>query len=105
MTETPDELTQKICHIMVATVLSFPLPPSDPRPAQQQPDDRERVTGRLVFYDEPLMCNLIASFDDESRLLLKGAADRERAKLPLFPPHLKTRGSKLGISSGTSDFV
>jgi len=69
---------------MVATVLAFPLP-HDPQPAQQRPDDRERVMDCPVFYDEPQMRNMITSFDDESRMLLKAAADRERARLPLFP--------------------
>jgi hypothetical protein len=71
---------------MVTTILEFPLP-SGPRPppAEQQPDDRDRVMDRPVFYDEPPMRALIASFDDENRLLLKAAAEKERARLPLFP--------------------
>jgi hypothetical protein len=89
MTEGPDELTEKIPDTMVATVFAFALPPKDRRPALQQSDDRERVMDRLVFYDEPPMQKLIASFDDENRLLLKGAAERERANLPLFPPYLR----------------
>jgi hypothetical protein len=87
-TGKPDELTEKIYDTMMATVLSFPLPPSSPQRAQQQPDDYEHVMGRTVFYDEPLLRELVASFDEESRLLLKGAADRERAHLPLFPSYL-----------------
>jgi hypothetical protein len=71
---------------MVATILTFPLPRGH-RPAQQRVDDRERVMDRPVFYDEPQMHTLIASFDDRSRLLLKAAADRERSRLPLFPAH------------------
>jgi hypothetical protein len=71
---------------MLTTILSLPAPCTHPQPAQPQPDDKDRVTDRRVLYDEPLMRSLISSFDDESRQLLKGAAERERARLPLFPP-------------------
>jgi hypothetical protein len=71
---------------MFATILTFPLP-RGPRPAQQRVDDRERVMDYPVFYDEPHMHTLIASFDDGSRLLLKVPADREGSRLPLFPAH------------------
>jgi len=70
---------------MLAAILSLPPPCPHPQPAQPQPDDNDRIADRRVFYDEPLMRSLIASFDDESRQLLKGAAERERTRLPLFP--------------------
>lgn len=87
MTHEPDPLAERICDTMMATILAFPLPQS-PQPVQQRPDDRERVMDRPVFYDEPQMRTLIASFDDGSRSLLKAAADRERSRLPIFPPYL-----------------
>ena len=82
---TTDVLTMRICETMFTTILSLPPPCPHPQPAQPRPDDKDRVTDRRVLYDEPLMRSLISSFDDESRQLLKGAAERERARLPLFP--------------------
>ena len=80
-----DVLTMRICETMFTTILSLPPPCPHPQPAQPRPDDKDRVTDRRVLYDEPLMRSLISSFDDESRQLLKGATERERARLPLFP--------------------
>ena len=82
---TTDVLTMRIGETMFATILSLPPPFPHPQPAQPRSDDKDCVTDRRVLYDEPLMRSLISSFDDESRQLLKGAAERERARLPLFP--------------------
>jgi hypothetical protein len=82
---TTDVLTMRICEAMFTTILSLPPPCPHPQPAQPRPDDKDRVTDCRVLYDEPLMRSLISSFEDESRQLLKGAAERERARLPLFP--------------------
>jgi hypothetical protein len=87
-----DAQTEKICDTMFTTVASF-FPPHEPplllQPAEPQPDDRERVMDRQVFYDEPPMQALIASLDEPSRLFLQEAAERERERLPLFPAHFK----------------
>jgi len=82
----PDPLADRICDTMLATILAFPLP-SGTQPAQQRPDDLERIMDCRVFYDEPRMRTLIASFDDSSQHSLEAAADRERSRLPLFPGH------------------
>jgi hypothetical protein len=80
---------------MVATILSFPLP-EDHQPAQQRPDDRERIMDRRMLYDEPGMRDLIASLDESSRSYLLDAANRERSRLPLFPAHFTNWDSEHG---------
>jgi hypothetical protein len=76
---------------MVATVFTF-VPPEGLRPAQLQPDDRERIMDRRIIIDEPGMQALISSLDKSSRLLLEAAANRERSRLPLFPGHFRNLG-------------
>src|SRR5262245_24140797 len=76
------------------TTVSMFFPSDSPspilQPAQPQPDDGIKVMDRRVFYDEPSMQAVIASLDEPSRLFLHDAAERERARLPLFPAHFKT---------------
>ena len=79
------DVTMQIFDAMFTTILSLPPPCPHPQPAQPRLDDQDRVSDCRVLYDEPLMRSLISSFDDESRQLLKSAAERERARLPLFP--------------------
>jgi hypothetical protein len=79
-----DPLYKKICNTMMATIRAFPYPPSR-GPALQRPDDHECIMDRRIFFDEPQMQTLTSSFDEKSQLFLKGSADRERARLPLFP--------------------
>jgi hypothetical protein len=66
-----------------------PQHPDPPQPALPRPDDRTRVLDRQhVFADEPEMQALFASLDERNRRFLLDAADRERARLPLFPAFL-----------------
>jgi len=85
MKQPADSLVDRICEAMVATIFAFPPPPQATRPAEERPDDRERVMDRVVFYDEPYMQTLMSSLGDNDCLFLKSAADRERSHLPLFP--------------------
>jgi hypothetical protein len=86
---------------MMASILSFPIPAdSRPTPAQVQPDDRERVMDRGLFYDEPEVRALIASLDDESRRILEAAAVRERARMPIFPAHFVAQDLEAEYDTG-----
>src|SRR4051794_15718593 len=82
-----NHISIEVCNAMLATIQQFPPPSQTFRPAQPHPDDRKRIKDRRVFYDEPLMRNLISTFDEATRTTLKATADRERARLPLFPAH------------------
>jgi hypothetical protein len=93
ISQPPDPLADQICDAMFTTILTFPLP-TDTQPAEPRPDDLERVMDRRVMYDEPQMHDLISSFDDPSRSLLKAAAERERSRLPLFPAHFGVWNTK-----------
>jgi hypothetical protein len=76
--------TDPIRDAMMDAIAAFPPTPST-GPAQPQSDDPERVMDRRVLFDEPHMQNLIRSLNDEGRTTMNSAADRERARLPLFP--------------------
>jgi hypothetical protein len=88
----PDPLTDLITSTLLSTISSllFPPPPHSPpsdllQPAQTHPDDHTLIMSRRVFSDEPHMQAMLSSLDDANRRVLEAAAERERARLPLFP--------------------
>jgi len=86
ISKSSSENVDPIRDAVMNTILSLaPLPGRSP--TRPQPDDRERVMDRRVLFDEPQMQALIESLDEESRIQMKAAADRERSHLPLFPAH------------------
>ena len=116
---TPDPLTDLIGATMFSTVSSLispslPPPPSSYslfslspspspsnflQPAQPHPDDHALVTSRRVFSDEPHMQALLSSLDGPNRRVLEEAAERERARLPLFPACFREGAGESEVSS------
>jgi len=96
---TPDPLTDLIDAAMFSTISSLllsssPSPSHFFQPAQPHPDDQAVITSRRVFSDEPQMQTLLSCLDAPNFRALEEAAERERARLPLFPACFREEAAK-----------
>jgi hypothetical protein len=84
-----------LCDAIMSAAYSFP-PPRGTLPAEQRPDDMDRIMDRHTCFDNPMMLHFISSLGDSQRNFMNTTLEIVRKCFPAFPPSFRIWDTKPG---------